>query len=338
MAYHTQCGSRRSRCRPWHTAARRSARRRRTDTRRRTVRGGRPRRQTAIHPTSAALLPRIARSTDDLINANLWVAHCDSASALVGSLTAGVVVGLGWPAKRCSPPDRCGPPSRSPPRCGGRRRSSAPAWGGGVSQPQRVIRRALAELREHPWSRGVLCVSSARNLIVGAFDVLLVVLALDVLDLGDGGPGYLSALVGAGALVSTFVTPSSCAVPVSSGALMVAIAVAATLAIVLGVVDRDRRGRRGAADHGVGHGRDGRPQPDAAAAVERSAPAWSAVRRARVRRRARPAGRIGGGPGGDGAGRSRRRSSPSADSSSSWRPSVSVVAPGRRARRCQSRR
>ncbi|HWM22673.1 MAG TPA: MFS transporter [Ilumatobacteraceae bacterium] len=189
---------------------------------------------TTIHPTSAALLPRIARSTDDLVNANLWVAHSNSASALVGSLAAAVVLGLGgpeavfaagslWAAIALSATLwRPAPLLRT-------------TWGGGATQPQRVIRRALAELREHPWSRGVLCVASARNLIVGAFDVLLVILALDALDLGDSGTGYLSALVGAGSLVSTLVTTVVVRRARLRGALMAAIAAAATLSIVLGL-------------------------------------------------------------------------------------------------------
>lgn len=50
---------------------------------------------TMMHPTSATLIPRIARSTDNLISANLWVSHCDSASALIGSLTAAVAGAAG---------------------------------------------------------------------------------------------------------------------------------------------------------------------------------------------------------------------------------------------------
>ncbi len=33
----------------------------------------------------------------DLVNATLWVTYCDGASAVVGSLVAGVAVGAGWP-------------------------------------------------------------------------------------------------------------------------------------------------------------------------------------------------------------------------------------------------
>lgn len=189
---------------------------------------------TTIPPTSAALLPRIARSTDVLVNANLWVTHCDSSSALVGSLAAGYVLGMGGPAAVFAMG-----------ALGAAAGLAATMWrpgtlvraarSGGASQPQRVIRRTLVELRVHPWSRGVLCVASARNFIVGSFDVLLVILALDVLDLGDGGPGYLGALVGAGALASTLVTTVAVRRARLRPALMTAIAIAATLSIALGL-------------------------------------------------------------------------------------------------------
>ena len=189
---------------------------------------------TTIPPTTAALLPRVARSTDDLVDANLWVTYCDSSSALVGSLVAGFVVGsvgphgvfamgaLGAAVGLAATMWRPGTLVRT-------------ARSGGPPQPQRIFRRTLAELRSHPWSRSVLCVASARNLIVGSFDVLLVILALDVLDLGDGGPGYLGALVGAGSLVSTLVTTVVVRRAKLRPALMAAITLAATLSVVLGL-------------------------------------------------------------------------------------------------------
>lgn len=186
-----------------------------------------------IPPSGAALMPLIARSTDDLIGAHLWVGHCDSASALVGSLAAGVVVGIAGPAVlfglcavgalvglgatiwRASPTARAARPRAADGR-------------------HHALGRALAELRARPWSRGVLAISSARNIVVGAFDVLLVVLALDVLGLGNGGPGYLSALVGFGALVSTVFVTIAVRRSRLRGALMTAIILAAVVAIVIG--------------------------------------------------------------------------------------------------------
>ena len=149
-----------------------------------------------LRPTGAALLPMVARSTEGMIAGNLRISYCDSSSALLGSLVAAIVGGAGGPTAvfvacvactgialvvtvwRPSPLQRARP-STSPPEA-----------------PRRVLRVAFAELRDRPWAIGVLAVSSARNLVIGAFDVLLVILALRALDLGDRGPGLLSALVG----------------------------------------------------------------------------------------------------------------------------------------------
>ena len=100
---------------------------------------------------------------------------------------------------------------------------------------RRVLRNALVELRPRPWSRGVLCVASARNIMVGAFDILLVIVAIDALRMGGSGPGYLDRAGTRRALASTLVTTSVVRRARLRGALLVAIAVAASLAIVIGL-------------------------------------------------------------------------------------------------------
>lgn len=158
-----------------------------------------------LRPTGAALLPVVARSTKSLVTGNLRISYCDSSCALVGSLVASTLSGASGPtavfvagavfmatavaatAWRPSPQELTQTSSRT------------------VNPPRRILRVTLTEMRERPWSIGVLAVSSARNLVIGAFDMLLVILALDALDMDDQGPGLLSALVGAGALLSTVV-------------------------------------------------------------------------------------------------------------------------------------
>ena len=271
----------------------------------------------SIPPTGAALLPLIARSADDLISANLWVGHCNSASALIGSLSAGLVLGASGPGALFA---LCALAATIA--------LVATAWhpvplaryarSVMVGPQDRPIRRILTELRARPWSRGVLAVASARNLLVGAFDVLLVVVALDVLDLGDGGPGYLSALVGAGALFSTLI-------------VTVIVRRARLQRRTDGGARRCRRRWRSCSARGptprwswsscpiigVAMAANGRAQPHAAAAVERPPPARSALSGRRVRRRVGPTRRIGDRPGGDRAWRAHV-----------WRSAASA-APGR---------
>jgi hypothetical protein len=81
-------------------------------------------------------------------------------------------------------------------------------------------------------------VASARNLVIGAFDVLLVIVALDVLDLGDGGPGLLAGLLGAGAVASTLVTTLAVRRTRLRPVLVAALAATAASCAVLGALTR----------------------------------------------------------------------------------------------------
>ena len=61
-----------------------------------------------------------------------------------------------------------------------------------------MLADAVDLLRRRPWVVGVLGVALARYTVLGALDVLLVVLAFGELDLGSTGAGVLNALVGPG--------------------------------------------------------------------------------------------------------------------------------------------
>ena len=154
-----------------------------------------------LRPTGAVLLPAIARSTEELVGANLRVSYCDSVSGLAGPLAAAALGSLGGSTTVFI---ACATASATA--------FALTAWrpsplalirhAGQLAPPRRVMRVAVAELRERKWAIGVLGVSSARNVVIGAFDVVLVIVALQALELGNRGPGLLSALVGAGAAAS----------------------------------------------------------------------------------------------------------------------------------------
>ena len=124
-----------------------------------------------LRPTGAVLLPTIARSTEELVGGNLRVSYCDSVSGLIGPLVAAALGGIGGPTAvfiACA--------------AGSAIAVAATAWRpsplalahahGNATPPRRVMRAATAELRERKRAIGVLGVSSARNLVIGAFDVL----------------------------------------------------------------------------------------------------------------------------------------------------------------------
>lgn len=151
-----------------------------------------------LRPSGAVLLPSIARTTEELVAGNLRVSYCDSVSGLVGPLVAAGLSGFGGTTAvfvACAAASAVAAAATAwRPSPLALSRPAAPA-----AAQRKVMRAAVAELRARRWAIGVLGVSSARNLVIGAFDVLLVVVALQALDFDDSGPGLLSALVGAGA-------------------------------------------------------------------------------------------------------------------------------------------
>jgi MFS family permease len=64
----------------------------------------------------------------------------------------------------------------------------------------------FAALRAERATAVLACVLTSQALFIGAMDVLFVVLAFDVLDIGQSGSGILTAVFGAGGLVAVFVT------------------------------------------------------------------------------------------------------------------------------------
>jgi MFS family permease len=158
-----------------------------------------------LRPTGAALLPVIARSTEELVRGNLRISYCDSAAALIGSLVASSLTGASGPtavfigSASCAALAAIATAWRPSPR------ELAQSGARKAKPPRHLLRVTMIELRERPWAIGVLAVSAARNLVVGAFDMLLVILALSALKMDDRGPGLLSALVGGGAVLSTVV-------------------------------------------------------------------------------------------------------------------------------------
>ncbi|MGB8858464.1 MAG: cyclic nucleotide-binding domain-containing protein [Ilumatobacteraceae bacterium] len=186
-----------------------------------------------LRPSGAVLLPAIAHSTEELVVGNLRVSHCDSVSGLVGPLVAAGLAGLGGSTVVFA-------------ACAGASAVAflATIWkpsplalarpAGQASAPRRAIRAASVELRERKWALGVLGVSAARNLVIGAFDVLLTIVALQALDLGDRGPGLMSALVGAGAAISVILITLVVRRARLRLALTVGLVTAAALLIVFG--------------------------------------------------------------------------------------------------------
>ena len=155
---------------------------------------------TVHRPAQAALLPALARSPHELAAANGAWSAVDNAGFLVGALGGGVAVGATSPEAAFAavavlytlaalvlgglPRDTVG-----------EHRGAEP-----LSLPARELALGLRAIAADRGLRLVAGVITAATLAEGAIDVLVVVLALSVLDLGSGGVGLLNAAWGAGGL------------------------------------------------------------------------------------------------------------------------------------------
>ena len=158
--------------------------------------------ETLHRPSMAALLPHHARTPAELAAGNVLWTTADYAGFLAGSLLAGTLVGLaGLPAALlvcvaafvvASATTFALPADTRPP-----------------ALPDHAVRGVASQLLEgvrtiaaHGELQLVTGLSAVAILTEGMLDVLLVVAAIELLDMGDSGVGWLNAAWGVGGLVS----------------------------------------------------------------------------------------------------------------------------------------
>ncbi len=158
---------------------------------------------TLSRPAQAVLTPSLSRSPRDLSAAMVTSGWIENASVLVAPALAGVVLAVSGAGElfavagaisaigafllaplRATDPD---------PRRGAADDFAASGW--------HEVTAGFRTLRRDRESRLVVGFFGLEHVGWGAIDLLAVVLALDVLDLGNGGAGYLEAAFGAGGLV-----------------------------------------------------------------------------------------------------------------------------------------
>jgi MFS family permease len=154
---------------------------------------------TAFRPAQAALLPSLARTPEELTAANVTSSTLESLGFCVGPALGGVLLSVStvtvvfaataatfvWSALMLAPLLRTSEPPLRPER------------------PQ-LLDEATAGFRAIAHDRRlrlVVGLFSAQTLVNGAFGVLITISALELLDLGPGGVGYLNAAVGVGGIV-----------------------------------------------------------------------------------------------------------------------------------------
>jgi len=215
---------------------------------------------TVTRPPQAALLPAIVRTPDELTAANVMTGWTDAAAALVGPAAVGVlltwrgpwlavaamagmtvistslVAGVAGPAAAIS--------SESVPEDGQSGEGGHPAVGliSGIGRALASIRTGarsnlLTTLR-NPQIRVLLTLHTFYFILIGALDLLCVILAVNYLHMGPGGPGFLNAALGAGALLAGFVTAFLVGRRHLANTLTVALSTAVVALALIGAIPR----------------------------------------------------------------------------------------------------
>jgi Na+/melibiose symporter-like transporter len=174
----------------------------------------------------AALLPAIVRTTDELTAANVMTGWTDGAASLVGPGLVGVLLAASGTAAAIAVTAAMSVialvlvigvagPAAAVPMADGTENSCC---GDGSGRRRFVeIRQSVGSIRagagsnltktlRNPQIRVLLTLHTFYFVLVGALDLLCVVLAVDFLHMGSGGAGFLNAAFGAGALCAAFVT------------------------------------------------------------------------------------------------------------------------------------
>jgi MFS family permease len=158
---------------------------------------------TITRPAQAVLVPSLVRSPEELTAANVVSGWVESAGILAGPALAGVALSVSdaGAAFAMFAVFAAGATLLVAPL--GRRPRLLP------EQASNPVGRALAGFRvlaREPAPRVLVLILGAQFVVIGALDVLAVVLAVDVLGLGEPGAGWLVTAFGAGGLIGAAVT------------------------------------------------------------------------------------------------------------------------------------
>jgi predicted MFS family arabinose efflux permease len=153
---------------------------------------------TLYRPAHSALLPALCRTPQELASANVVRGLLDSAATLGGPFAAAVLLAVSGPAAVFA---ACAAASLWAGAIVARLPYDAPPRAEGPEHGGRALVRGLALLARESHLRLMLALGMTQTVTRGALNVLLVVVAIDMLDVGDAGVGWLNAAVGAGGVL-----------------------------------------------------------------------------------------------------------------------------------------
>jgi MFS family permease len=173
---------------------------------------------TVARPLQAALVPAYADTAQEVTAGNAVSTIIDGLGVLLGPILAGLLLVAGQPGQvfivcavlvslstflafRLRPhrvPDLAAAPTLAPPAPLDPRPSTRP--------PQPSLFEGIRQVSRDADQRLLVIMLGARYVMIGAIDVLLVLLAIEVLEIGGAGAGYLTAAVGLGGVVGGALT------------------------------------------------------------------------------------------------------------------------------------
>ncbi len=157
---------------------------------------------TATRPTHLSILPELAETPAQLTAANALTSSLEGFAIFIGPLLAGVMLAA-------SGPELVFGVMSVALTVMGALVLAVHARSRIIDLRDRPVGGALAgfrELRRRPGARLLLGFVTGQTVVIGALDVLTVVLAYGVLSMGPAGPGVLSAAVGVGGLLGAAAT------------------------------------------------------------------------------------------------------------------------------------
>jgi MFS family permease len=197
---------------------------------------------TLTRPAHGSILPSLARTPEELTSANVAGGTMQTLGVLIAPALAGILLASFGPAAvflvttvvcalsaalvagvRTVRSTVARPGATPVPAAGDRAAEASP--GIAVETDAVGLVEGLRILVGHPGSRTIVLIVAAGSVIEGALDVIAVVLALDLLDMGNGGVGLLGSAVGAGGLIGAasaalLVGRSRLALPLAAGLLL----------------------------------------------------------------------------------------------------------------------
>ena len=156
---------------------------------------------TVSRPAQAVLTPRLARAPEQLTGFNVLVGWIESIALLVAPALTGVMLIFASPGAVFAVCAGLALGAALLVRSLGRERRRP---GADAAATSGFVAEILAGFRAVAVDSGVrllVLFLVAQCVAIGAIDVIAVVLALDVLDIGESGVGYLNAALGAGGLL-----------------------------------------------------------------------------------------------------------------------------------------